>query len=139
MVFALMPRRGRITGFLSGANGATPAGHALVPHWQEIQAMTAADAAVRSRQMLGGVETLLARVNPRRVRWRAPVLEIAMISGLNADVRLAGQGMLLQPSVFAVEAPVADAGVDDRLEHGNGEFRLWTVQFADDLGECLAQ
>lgn len=161
MVFGLMPSRGRITDFLSGANAATPAelleqirstprgrlrasleqtarhqplpswahhlpddplllrqlcdslevvaGHALVPHWQEVQAMAAADAAVRSRQMLnGGVETLLARINPRRVRWQAPVLEILMASGLDADVRLAGQGMLLQPSVFAVEAPVVD-------------------------------
>ncbi|MFF3604222.1 ArsR/SmtB family transcription factor [Streptomyces sp. NPDC002463] len=161
MVFALMPRRGRVTEFLSGANGSTPAelveqirstprsrlrssleqtaqhealpawahrlpddplllrqlcdglehvaGHALVPHWQEVRAMAAADAAVRSRQMLsGGVETLLARINPRRIRWRAPVLEVAMISGLDADVHLAGQGMLLQPSVFAVEAPVVD-------------------------------
>ncbi|BAU82523.1 regulatory protein [Streptomyces laurentii] len=85
------------------------AGHALVPHWQEVQAMAAADAAVRSRQMLnGGVETLLARINPRRVRWQAPVLEILMASGLDADVHLAGQGMRLQPSVFAVEAPVVD-------------------------------
>ncbi|MFE7414662.1 ArsR/SmtB family transcription factor [Streptomyces laurentii] len=85
------------------------AGHALVPHWQEVQALAAADAAVRSRQMIGGgVEALLARVNPRRVRWQAPVLEIAMVSGLDADVHLAGQGMLLQPSVFAVEAPVVD-------------------------------
>ncbi|MFD9429002.1 MULTISPECIES: helix-turn-helix transcriptional regulator [unclassified Streptomyces] len=161
MVFALMPRRGRTTDFLSGTNGATPAelleqirstprsrlraslehtaqyqplpswahklpddplllqqlcdslehvaGRALIPHWQEVQAMTAADAAVRSRQMLsGGVETLLSRINPRRIRWRAPVLEVAMISRLDTDVHLAGQGMLLQPSVFAVEAPVVD-------------------------------
>ncbi|WP_244175001.1 winged helix-turn-helix domain-containing protein [Streptomyces misionensis] len=161
MVFALMPSRGRITDFLSGTNGATPAelleqirstsrsrlraslehtaqhqplpswahrlpddplllqqlcdslehvaGHALIPHWQQIQAMTAADAAVRSRQMLsGGIETLLTRINPRRVRWRAPVLEIAMASALDADVHLAGQGMLLQPSVFAIEAPIVD-------------------------------
>ncbi|MEU1288200.1 helix-turn-helix domain-containing protein [Kitasatospora sp. NPDC005856] len=168
MVFALMPRRGRITDFLSGTDstsgtsgtgGATPADlieqiratprsrlraslehtarhqplppwahrlpddplllrqlcdslehvadHALIPHWQEIQAMTAADATVRARQMLGGgVETLLARLNPRRVRWRAPVLEIAILSGLDADVHLTGQGLLLQPSVFAVEAPI---------------------------------
>ncbi|MFJ7495858.1 hypothetical protein ACIQZB_32690 [Streptomyces sp. NPDC097727] len=69
----------------------------------------AADATVRSRQILsGGVETLLARINPRQVRWRAPVLEIAMVSAPDADVHLAGQGMLLQPSVFAVEAPVVD-------------------------------
>ncbi|MFJ6385123.1 DUF5937 family protein [Kitasatospora sp. NPDC092039] len=161
MVLALMPPRGPITGFLSGANAATPvelieqvrstprtrlraslehtaqahplpswahrlpddplllrklcdslehlAGHALLPHWQEVQAMAAADAAVRSRQLLGGgVEAVLARVNPRRIRWRAPVLEVAMASGLDADVHLAGRGMLLQPSVFAVEAPVVD-------------------------------
>ncbi|MFE7632962.1 DUF5937 family protein [Kitasatospora sp. NPDC057518] len=161
MVLALMPSRGRITDFLSGANAATPAelieqvratprsrvraslentarhqplpswarrlpddplllrqlcdslehvaGHALVPHWREVEALTAADAAVRSRQLLGGgVEALLARLNPRRVRWRAPVLEIATVSGLDADVHLAGQGMLLQPSVFAVEAPIVN-------------------------------
>ncbi|MFJ4343307.1 ArsR/SmtB family transcription factor [Streptomyces sp. NPDC088915] len=159
MALALMPPRGRITGFLSGADGATPAElleqirstprirlraslestarhqplpnwahrlsdeplllrqlcdslehvaeHALVPHWQEVQAMTAADAAVRSRQVLnGGVETLLGRVNPRWIRWRAPVLKITTISGLDADVHLAGRGMLLQPSVFAAEAPI---------------------------------
>ncbi|MET8544321.1 DUF5937 family protein [Kitasatospora sp. NPDC004799] len=85
------------------------AGHALAPHWQELRAMTAADAAVRSRQLLGGgVETLLARLNPRWVRWRAPVLEVAMLSGLDADVHLAGRGMLLQPSVFAVGSPVVN-------------------------------
>ncbi|MFJ7907339.1 ArsR/SmtB family transcription factor [Kitasatospora sp. NPDC096204] len=85
------------------------ADHALLPHWREVQAMAAADAAVRSRQLLGGgVEAVLARINPRRVRWRAPVLEIAMVSGLDADVHLAGQGVLLQPSVFGVEAPVVD-------------------------------
>ncbi|MEU3572255.1 DUF5937 family protein [Kitasatospora sp. NPDC036755] len=85
------------------------AGHALLPHWREVQAMTAADAAVRSRQLLGGgIEAVLARVNPRRIRWRAPVLEIAMVSGLDADVHLAGRGLLLQPSVFGVEAPVVD-------------------------------
>ncbi|MFG2908646.1 ArsR/SmtB family transcription factor [Kitasatospora sp. NPDC048286] len=85
------------------------ADHALLPHWQEVQAMAAADAAVRSRQLLGGgVEAVLARINPRRVRWRAPVLEIAMASGLDADVNLGGQGLLLQPSVFGVEAPVVD-------------------------------
>ncbi|MGY3676779.1 ArsR/SmtB family transcription factor [Streptomyces sp. TE33382] len=85
------------------------AGHALTPHWQKVQAMVASDAAVRSRQMLnGGVEDLLGRVNPRWVRWRAPVLEITTVSGFDADVRLAGRGMLLQPSVFAVEAPVVD-------------------------------
>lgn len=161
MVFGLMPSRGRVTEFLSGANSSTPAelleeiratprrrlraslegtarhqplpswalrlpddpallqrfcdilehvaGHAVAPHWQEIQAMTAADAAVRSRQMLsGGVENLLARINPRWIRWRAPVLEVAVLSSSDADVHLAGQGLLLQPSVFAVEVPVID-------------------------------
>ncbi|WP_188298030.1 ArsR/SmtB family transcription factor [Streptomyces sp. CBMA156] len=161
MVFALMPPRGRITDFLSGANAPTPAelidrirstprdrlwaslentarhqplpawahklpddplllrqlcdslehlaGHALLPHWPEVQAMAAADAAVRSRQLLtGGLEAVLAHINPRRVRWRAPVLEIAMISGLDADAHLDGRGMLLQPSAFTLEAPIVD-------------------------------
>ncbi|MFJ5974455.1 transposase [Streptomyces sp. NPDC093060] len=81
----------------------------LRPYWQRITALTAADSAVRARQVLsGGMEGVLARVNPRRVRWQPPVLEVTMASGLEGDLHLQGRGLLLVPSVFGVDAPVID-------------------------------
>lgn len=81
----------------------------LAPYWDRISSLAAADHAQRARQVLtGGVESLLASVNPRRICWNAPVLEVTMASGLDGDLHLDGRGLLLVPSVFALDAPVID-------------------------------
>ncbi|MFJ9847200.1 ArsR/SmtB family transcription factor [Kitasatospora sp. NPDC101155] len=85
--------------------------HAIVlaPYWPHVTAQVAADRAVRSHELLhGGVERLLNGLYPPRIRWRAPVLEVDLVSGLEGDVHLGGRGLLLMPSVFATQAPVID-------------------------------
>ncbi|MBV6700369.1 helix-turn-helix domain-containing protein [Kitasatospora aureofaciens] len=81
----------------------------LAPYWPQVTACVAADRAIRSRQMLhGGVERLLSGLYPPRIRWRAPVLEVDLVSGLEGDVHLQGRGLLLMPSMFITQAPVVD-------------------------------
>lgn len=83
----------------------------LAPFWTQITNATAADRGVRMRQVLaGGMEGILASLDPRRIRWSPPVLEVAMISGRDDDLHLAGRGLLLVPSVFGAETPAIDAG-----------------------------
>ncbi|WP_433889324.1 MarR family transcriptional regulator [Streptomyces sp. CA-111067] len=84
-------------------------GQVLEPHWEQVRSLAAADRSARMRQVLGGgMEVLLAAVNPGRIRWRPPVLEVTMASGYDDDLYLRGQGLLLVPSAFGVEAPVID-------------------------------
>ncbi|MGW2181861.1 MarR family transcriptional regulator [Streptomyces sp. NPDC001732] len=81
----------------------------LKPHWSRITSFTAADHGVRAQQAAaGGMERLLASLNPRRIRWSPPVLEVAMASGREGDLHLRGRGLLLVPSVFGIEAPVIE-------------------------------
>ncbi|MFF2073628.1 DUF5937 family protein [Kitasatospora sp. NPDC058162] len=81
----------------------------LAPYWPQITTQVAADRAVRSHDLLhGGVERLLNGLCPPRIRWRAPVLEVDLVSGLEGEVHLEGQGLLLIPSVFSTEVPVVD-------------------------------
>ncbi|MFF8597191.1 winged helix-turn-helix domain-containing protein [Streptomyces sp. NPDC015220] len=81
----------------------------LAPNWSHITGAAAADRAVRMRQALtGGMEALLSSLNPRRIRWSPPVLEVAMLSGFDGDLRLGGRGLLLVPSVFGAGAPAID-------------------------------
>ncbi|MFG3223892.1 MarR family transcriptional regulator [Kitasatospora sp. NPDC048194] len=81
----------------------------LAPYWPQISAGLAADRALRARQMLhGGVERLLNGLYPPRIRWRPPVLEVDLLSGVEGDVHLQGRGLLLTPSVFATRAPLVD-------------------------------
>ncbi|MFI6115699.1 MarR family transcriptional regulator [Kitasatospora sp. NPDC051164] len=81
----------------------------LAPYWPQVTDQVAADLAVRSRELLhGGVERLLTGLCPPRIRWRAPVLEVDLVSGLEGDVHLGGRGLLLMPSAFATQAPVVD-------------------------------
>ncbi|WP_405796299.1 winged helix-turn-helix domain-containing protein [Streptomyces sp. NBC_01506] len=81
----------------------------LSPNWSHITGEAATDQAVRMRQMLtGGVQALLSSLNPRRIRWNPPVLEVAMVSGFDGDVHLGGRGLLLIPSVFGAYAPAVD-------------------------------
>ncbi|MEU1309220.1 winged helix-turn-helix domain-containing protein [Streptomyces cinnamoneus] len=81
--------------------------HALLlkPYWQQITGYTAADRSVRARQLLGGgVQSLLVQANPRWIRWEPPVLEVRMANEAEADLHLAGQGILLVPSVFSTRS-----------------------------------
>lgn len=76
-------------------------GALLAPCWDQVTAVFAADLSVRMRQLAGGgVERLLAQLNPQWVRWNAPVLEVRMINGAEHDLYLAGRGILLVPSMF---------------------------------------
>jgi DNA-binding MarR family transcriptional regulator len=81
----------------------------LGPYEAQIADHFTADRTVRTRQFLsGGVERLLAQANPRWLRWHPPVLEIGTVSGVDDDLHLEGQGILLVPSVFATRPCLDD-------------------------------
>lgn len=81
----------------------------MAPYWPHVVTSLAADRAVRMRELLhGGVERLLTGLYPPRIRWRAPTLEVAMASGMQGDLWLAGRGLLLAPSLFGSQSPVID-------------------------------
>ncbi|BCJ33702.1 transcriptional regulator [Actinocatenispora thailandica] len=83
----------------------------LAPYWPRLADTYAADRAVRLRQFqAGGVAAVLAAASPEWLRWRSPVLEIRMPTGLDHDLYLAGQGVLLAPSAFASRAFVSAEG-----------------------------
>ncbi len=87
----------------------------LAPYWPQVGAGLAADRALRARQVLhGGVERLLNGLYPPRIRWRPPVLEVDLLSGIEGDVHLGGRGLLLVPSVFATQAPLVDPDTEPR-------------------------
>jgi DNA-binding transcriptional ArsR family regulator len=83
----------------------------LGPYWDGITDLFRADRSVRLRHVLdGGVERLLTQANPRWMRWDPPVLEIQMANGVEHDLLLEGQGVVLVPSVFHTRTIVEDEG-----------------------------
>jgi DNA-binding MarR family transcriptional regulator len=79
----------------------------LSPYWEQLTDLFTADRSVRMRQMLGGgVERLLSLANPQWMRWNPPVLEIRMPNGVERDLHLEGQGILLMPSMFGTRSLV---------------------------------
>ncbi|MFW6695684.1 winged helix-turn-helix domain-containing protein [Streptomyces sp. MAR4 CNX-425] len=85
----------------------------LSPHWAHITDEAVADRGLRMRQVLtGGVAHLLGQLHPPSIRWRSPVLEVALPSGYDGDLRLEGSGLLLTPSVFGAGAPAVDIDAD---------------------------
>lgn len=77
---------------------------AVAPYWPRIRALVDAERALRSRTVLdGGHEALLTGLAPT-VRWRPPVLEVD--HPRERDLRPAGRGLVLIPSVFAWRLPV---------------------------------
>ena len=81
----------------------------LSPNWSHVTREAAVDQGVQTRQVLtGGLDALFASLNPRRIRWSPPVLEVAMLSGFDGDLHLEGRGLLLVPSLFGVEVPAVD-------------------------------
>jgi DNA-binding transcriptional ArsR family regulator len=78
----------------------------LGPYEAQLAELFAADRAVRMRQLLGGVESLLAQANPQWLRWNPPVLEIRTVNGVDEDLHPEGRGVLLVPSVFGTRSIV---------------------------------
>lgn len=73
----------------------------LRPYWERLTGAFTADRTHRMQHFLdGGVENLLAQANPQWMRWNPPVLEIRMANGIDHDLYLGGQGILLVPSLF---------------------------------------
>ncbi|MEU0038367.1 winged helix-turn-helix domain-containing protein [Streptomyces sp. NPDC006333] len=54
----------------------------------------------------GGFEKLLEQANPQWMRWKPPVLEIQMMSDVDRDLYLEGQGLVLVPSMFSTRSVV---------------------------------
>ncbi|CAG6391888.1 hypothetical protein NMG29_30840 [Streptomyces cocklensis] len=53
-------------------------------------------------------EALPASLHPPWIRWNAPLLEIATLSGFDGDLRLEGRRLLLVPSFFGADAIAID-------------------------------
>jgi DNA-binding transcriptional ArsR family regulator len=81
----------------------------LEPYWDPITDLFAADRSVRMRQLLtGGIEKVLSQANPQWLRWVPPVLELHMPNGIDHDLYLEGQGVVLVPSLFRAHSLVDD-------------------------------
>jgi DNA-binding transcriptional ArsR family regulator len=81
----------------------------LGPYWDQITDLFRADRSIRLRQVLGGgVEQLLSQANPRWMRWNPPVLEVRMPNGIEHDLLLEGQGVVLAPSAFHTRVLIDD-------------------------------
>ncbi|TCB99907.1 ArsR family transcriptional regulator [Micromonospora zingiberis] len=79
---------------------------ALRPYWPRVQAAVEADRARRARAVLdGGVEGLLTSLRPG-VRWNSGTLEIPGYPS-SRELHLQGRGLLLVPSFFCADTPVA--------------------------------
>ncbi|MCZ7420818.1 MULTISPECIES: winged helix-turn-helix domain-containing protein [unclassified Micromonospora] len=79
---------------------------ALGPYWTRVQGAVEADRARRARAMLdGGVEGLLTTLRPG-LRWESGVLEIPTYPR-SRELHLEGRGLLLVPSFFCANTPVA--------------------------------
>ncbi|MBA6434366.1 ArsR/SmtB family transcription factor [Streptomyces sp. GMR22] len=71
----------------------------IKPHWPQIDMPASAKRARMQDLAEDGIDSLLASLDPRRIRWSPPVLELASPGQL--DVRLGGRGLLLIPTLFA--------------------------------------
>ncbi|MBL6275300.1 winged helix-turn-helix transcriptional regulator [Micromonospora fiedleri] len=79
---------------------------ALGPYWTHVQAAVEADRARRARTLLdGGVKGLLTGLRPG-VRWDSGILEIPGYPN-SRELHLEGRGLLLVPSFFCADMPVA--------------------------------
>ncbi|WP_416957192.1 helix-turn-helix domain-containing protein [Streptomyces sp. Agncl-13] len=85
---------------------------AIAPHEENIQERLHAERARHAHTLFhAGTEGMLAGLGPT-IRWRAPVLEIDPYPD-HRDVHLGGRGLLLIPSHFCWNAPIAlaDSGL----------------------------
>ncbi|MER6134181.1 winged helix-turn-helix domain-containing protein [Streptomyces sp. NPDC001815] len=85
---------------------------AIAPYGDRMQARIDAECARRGRDLLhGGAEGLLGGLGPV-MRWRAPVLEVEYVGGVDRDLHLGGRGLRLIPSYFCWQKPVSFADSD---------------------------
>ncbi|MGW4028594.1 ArsR/SmtB family transcription factor [Streptomyces sp. NPDC004838] len=85
---------------------------AIAPYHDRMQARIDAERARQGRALLhGGAEGLLGGLGPS-MRWKAPVLEVDFVGGMDRDLRLGGRGLLLIPSYFCWQKPVPLADPD---------------------------
>ncbi|MEN3586164.1 helix-turn-helix domain-containing protein [Streptomyces sp. ZYX-F-203] len=86
---------------------------AIAPFEERVQARLEAERALKARELMdGGVEGMLSSLGPS-TRWERPVLSTAYHPARDRDLWLAGRGLLLVPSYFLLERPIALA--DPRL------------------------
>ncbi len=79
---------------------------AIAPYWHQIRSAIDTDRALRASTFLdGGIDQLLSALH-HRITWRAPVLSVRLRTERDFDLRLAGSGLRLQPSLFAGSGPV---------------------------------
>ncbi|MFC5720714.1 ArsR/SmtB family transcription factor [Streptomyces gamaensis] len=105
----------------------------ITPQWARIDTLASADRAVRVQSLAaGGVGALLACLDPLRVRWRPPVLEVAHPG--EVDVGLGGRGLLLIPSPFSGQ-PLA--GADLPFDTGGDEPQRWLAFPAHSAGTSI--
>jgi DNA-binding transcriptional ArsR family regulator len=77
----------------------------LEPYWPAMHAHLQAERTARGRIMVdGGIDMLLSTLDPQRIHWRPPVLEVDCLG--QADVSLGGQGLTVVPSMFIGTSPV---------------------------------
>lgn len=82
---------------------------AVAPYEDQVHARVEADRAARCRTLMdGGVEGLLAGLGPS-MRWERPVLHAAYHPSVDRDLHLNGRGLLLVPSYFLQQRPIAFA------------------------------
>ncbi|MCX4911576.1 helix-turn-helix transcriptional regulator [Streptomyces sp. NBC_00878] len=82
---------------------------AIAPYSDHMQSRVDAECAHRGRDLLlGGAEGLHGGLGPA-MRWRAPVLEVEYVGGVDRDLHLCGRGLLLIPSYFCWQKPVSFA------------------------------
>lgn len=116
------------------ADAAEAAYQALVqPFWPRIRAcLQAEQGALRRVLARDGADRLLVSLQNQRIRWRPPVLEIAMPS--HAEMHLDGRGLALVPSVFVGrnpslhENPNDDGDVPRLILPAADAARLWDVR-----------
>jgi biotin operon repressor len=82
------------------------------PYWQAVDSQLRAEQARRGRILMdSGMDGLLSTLNPTRIRWQSPVLDI--LGPNDGDVYLEGRGLTLVPSVFIGNFPAVLADTDD--------------------------
>ncbi|MGK5640289.1 winged helix-turn-helix domain-containing protein [Streptomyces sp. URMC 126] len=83
--------------------------HALAPYWPRIRARLEADRALRTRDFAsGGMERVLAGLQPGHITWKPPVLEVTGTISRRIDLHLDGRGLLLIPSWYGHRLPLLD-------------------------------
>lgn len=107
---------------------------ALAPYWGRIRAGVDADRAARARTLLaGGTDRLLAGLHPS-IRWRPPVLEVALPP--ERDIHLDGRGLLVLPSFFCWRDPITlhDPGLPPVLVYPIAHELGWADPVGDGRG-----